>query len=81
MPMKSRWPRPLKEGGKSDLLSLCEFRADGLGYVHILEYYLHILGKDSDHGYLKPSISILEKEAYLRICPDERLRNLYLKCM
>lgn len=67
-----------------DLLSLCEFRADGLGYKHILEHYLHILGKDSDYGYyykMKPLISILEKEAYLRICPDERIRNLYLKCM
>jgi len=67
-----------------DLLNLCEFRTDGQEYFHILAHYLDILTKESHYNYyykMKPLISILEKEAYLRICPDEKIRNLYLECM
>ncbi len=67
-----------------DLLNLCKFRIAGQRYLHILEHYLEILRKDNDYSYyykMKPLISILEKESYLRICPDEKIRNLYLMCM
>lgn len=66
------------------LLKLCNFRIDEHRYIHILEHYRELLRKDSDYRYynvMKPLISILEKESYLRVCPDERVRNLYLECM
>lgn len=67
-----------------DLLYLCEFRIAGQMYIHILEQYLDMLRKDKDYSYyykMKPLISILEKESYLRICSDDKIRNLYLECM
>lgn len=67
-----------------ELLQLCEFRVDGKKYVHILEDYLELLRDDREYGYyykMKPLISILEKESYLRISSDEKIRDLYLKCM
>ncbi len=67
-----------------DLLELCEFRISGQRYFNILENYLEILKKENDYSYyykMKPLISILENESYLRICPDEKIRNLYLECM
>jgi len=67
-----------------ELLELCDFRIMEKRYIHILEHYLDALRKGKDYSYyykMKPLISILEKESYLRICPDEKIRNLYLKCM
>lgn len=67
-----------------ELLELCQFRIDEQRYFHILEHYLEIIRKDNDYSYyykMKPLISILENESYLRICPDEKIRNLYLECM
>lgn len=71
-------------GFYDDLLKLCEFRSGGQIYIQMLEYYLELLKKDSDYRYyyvMKPLISILEKESYLGVCPDEEIRNLYLECM
>lgn len=67
-----------------DLLELCQFRIDEHRYLRILGHYLEILKKDSDYRYyykMKPLISILENESYLRICPDGKIRDLYLECM
>ena len=68
----------------NELLELNEFRSADRGYVSFLEYYLDVLRKDNDYRYyykMKPVISILEKESYLKICPDDMIRELYLKCM
>jgi len=68
----------------NELLELSEFRSANRGYVSFLEYYLDLLRKDNDYRYyykMKPVISILEKESYLKICPDDIIRELYLKCM
>lgn len=67
-----------------DLLCLCEFWSVENTYNYTLEYYFNILRKGRDYRYyyeMKPLISILEKESYLRICPDDIIRDLYLKCM
>ncbi len=67
-----------------DVLKLSEFRGGGQRYVQMLEYYLDILKKEKDYNYYKiiePLFSILEKESYLFVCPDEKTRNLYKECM
>ncbi len=67
-----------------DLLKLCDFRVAGQAYEPLLAHYLEKLRQDKDQCYylvVKPLISLLEKEAYLRVCPDEKIRVLYLECM
>ncbi len=67
-----------------DLIKLCEFRAGGQSYIQMLAQYLELLRKDGDYRYyyeMKPLIEILEKESYLEISPDDKIRKLYLECM
>lgn len=66
------------------LIEKCNFRINEGSYMDILKNYLYILNKDVNYEYyfkIKPLISILECESYLRLSPDEAVRNLYLKCM
>jgi hypothetical protein len=65
-------------------LTKCEYRINEGSYLDILKNYLDILTRDKDYSYyykMKPLISILESESYLRLCKDASVRALYLKCM
>ena len=65
-------------------LKICEFRADGDNYLKILDDYLQTLKIDKDELHyckMKPLISVLKNEAYLRLSPDMQLRKLYLECI
>jgi len=67
-----------------ELIKKCDFKINGGFYIDILKNYLNILTKDVNCGYyyeMKPLISILECESYLRLSLDETVRDLYLKCM
>ena len=65
-------------------LDKCQIRICKGAYLDILNNYVDILTKDSDYRYyykMKPLISILECEAYMRLCPNVDIRELYLRCM
>lgn len=65
-------------------LSKCEYRLIDNSYITILEKYKNILTQDINYGYynkMKPIISILESESYIKLCPNEKIRNLYLDCI
>lgn len=64
-------------------LSKCKFRLLDDSYLRILEGYLELLKLDKSYDYyveMKPLIGILENESYLRLCPDDGVRKLYLEC-
>ena len=63
-----------------ELLVKCSFRIQD-GYTNILRNYLGLLTKETDYNKMKLLISILEHESYLRLSPDQTVRELYLKCM
>lgn len=66
------------------LIKLCRFRTVDGHYYKLINCYYDTLCSDNDAGYymlMEPLISILEKESYLRLCPDIKIRELYLKCM
>lgn len=68
----------------NELIKKCEFRDFELRYKEILKRYIELLTKEKDYQYyyeMKPLISILESESYLRISKDKDLRLLYLSCM
>ena len=65
-------------------LEKCELRITEGYYEKILIKYIEILTKDNDYAYynkMKPLISILGNESYLRLCTNKTIRELYLKCM
>ena len=64
-----------------ELLEKCHFRINEGFYTDILIHYLAILTKEIDYHKVKSLISILEGESFLRLSPNERVRELYLKCM
>lgn len=68
----------------NELIEKCNFRIYEGFYIDILKNYLYILSKDVDYMYyyeMKPLISILKCESYLRLSPDVNARELYIKCM
>ena len=64
-----------------ELLDKCNFRIQEGLYTPILRSYFETLTKEVSYNKVKPLISILERESYLRLSPDETVRELYLKCM
>ncbi|MCK1999631.1 hypothetical protein MPH47_20805 [Psychrobacillus psychrodurans] len=64
-----------------ELLEKCNFRINEGLYIDILNNYLYILSKDVIYNKIKPLISILECESYLRLSPNETVRDLYLRCV
>ncbi|WP_246599848.1 hypothetical protein [Clostridium lacusfryxellense] len=65
-------------------LSKCEYRLIDNNYIIILEKYKTLLTKKSDYKYyyeMIPIISILNNESYIKLCPNEGIRNLYLDCI
>lgn len=68
----------------NELIEKCDFRINEGFYIDLLNNYFNILTKDINYNYyckMKPLISILECESYLRLSPNEIVRDLYLKCM
>lgn len=64
--------------------SKCKYRLIDDSYIAILKKYQKILTKESDDGYyciVKPLISLLEDESYLKLCPVTEIRSLYLACL
>lgn len=62
----------------------CNYRLIDRHYTKILEKYKTILMQNSSAGYykkMKPIISILEAESYLKLCLNEETRILYLDCV
>ncbi|MDN7245471.1 hypothetical protein [Planococcus shenhongbingii] len=64
-----------------ELLDKCSFRIRSSMYKVVLNNYLDLLNKEVDYNQIKPLMSILENESYLRVSPDETIRELYLECM
>jgi len=64
-----------------ELIEKCDFRINEGFYIDILNNYLYILTKNVNYNKIKPLISILECESYLRLSPNKTVRDLYLKCM
>ena len=65
-------------------LSKCKYRLMDNYYFKILEGYRKILKQKENYEYyyeMKPLISLLESESYLKLCPNEEIRNMYLDCM
>ena len=65
-------------------LSKCKFRLMDNYYFKILEGYKKLLEQKENYEYyyeMKPLISLLESESYLKLCPNEEIRNMYLDCM
>lgn len=65
-------------------INLCHFRTYSGNYISVLEDYSHLLNKQDDFRYyekVKPLISLLTKESYLKLCPDEKMRAKYIECM
>jgi len=65
-------------------LSKCKYRLMDNYYFKILEGYKNLLRQKENVEYyneMKPLISLLESESYLKLCPNEEIRNVYLDCM
>ena len=65
-------------------LSKCKYRLIDNSYITILKQYKNILTQDNNCYYylkMKPVISILQSESYIKLCPNEEIRNLYLDCI
>lgn len=53
-------------------------------YFKILEGYKKLLTQKENYEYyyeMKPLISLLKSESYLKLSPNEDIRNIYLDCM
>lgn len=62
----------------------CHFRLIDDGYVTILRKYYSLLIQERNPEYyhiMQPVITILENESYLKLCPVEEVRQLYLQCL
>ena len=67
-----------------ELITLCNFRISNEDYIVILRKYLLLLSKEEEYIYyfkMKPLISILECEQYLKLSKNEIVKSLYLECM
>ncbi|MED4635839.1 hypothetical protein P9443_23530 [Peribacillus frigoritolerans] len=65
-------------------LSKCKYRLMDSYYFKILEGYKKLLKQKENHEYyyeMKPLISLLKSESYLKLSPNEEIRNIYLDCM
>ncbi|ENQ3105384.1 hypothetical protein ACEOWJ_001361 [Bacillus cereus] len=65
-------------------LAKCNYRLIDNNYIKILEGYKKLLTQGENYGYyyeMRPVISILENEGYLKLCPNEEIRNIYWDCM
>ena len=65
-------------------LSKCKYRLMDSYYFKILEGYKKLLTQKENHEYyyeMKPLISLLKSESYLKLSPNEEIRNIYLDCM
>lgn len=65
-------------------LNKCHFRLMDDTYRDILQRYKIILMKETSPEYyyqMKPIMAILESESYLKLCPNEEVRHLYLECL
>ena len=65
-------------------LAKCEYRLIDRSYLKLLKKYQKILAAKQHVEYyleMKPLISLLESESYLKLCPNEKIRSLYLECM
>jgi hypothetical protein len=65
-------------------LCKCHYRLIDDVYVTVLRRYITLLLKDSSPEYyhqMLPIIAILENESYLKLCPIEEVRGLYLECL
>ncbi len=62
-------------------LSKCQYRLIDEVYIDVLNRYKSVLMKEMSPDYyhqMLPVIAILESESYLKLCPNEEVRNLYL---
>lgn len=62
----------------------CEFRLADMHYMSILKQYKKILSLNKDYMYyfeMQPLISILENEKFLKLCPKQEIRELFLSCL
>ena len=62
----------------------CKYRLMDNYYFKILEDYKKLLKQKENYEYyyeMKPLISLLESESYLKLCSNEEIRNMYLDCM
>ncbi|GLV67406.1 hypothetical protein Bmyc01_60750 [Bacillus mycoides] len=65
-------------------LAKCNYRLIDNNYIKILECYKNLLTQEENYEYyyeMKPLISILESEGYLKLCPNKEIRNIYWDCM
>lgn len=62
-------------------LEKCSFRTSGGFYIELLRHYLQLLEQAEEYADIKPLISILEQESYVRVSPDQSVRKLYCECM
>ncbi|MFC8562362.1 hypothetical protein, partial [Peribacillus frigoritolerans] len=65
-------------------LSKCKYRLMDSYYFKILEGYKKLLTQKENYEYyyeMKPLISLLKSESYLKLSPNEEIRNIYLDCM
>ena len=79
----SMMARELSTFYRQELLK-SSFRLLDPGYRQILEEYRELLTRPKGEEYyheMKPLIEILERESYLRLCPQDEIRMLYLDCM
>lgn len=64
--------------------SKCHYRLIDNGYVNILNRYKILLMKENSPAYyheMLPIREILSSESYLKLCPDEEIRVLFLECL
>jgi hypothetical protein len=65
-------------------LSKCKYRLMDNYYFKILEGYKKLLTQKENNEYyyeMKPLISLLKSESYLKLSPNEEIRNIYLDCI
>jgi hypothetical protein len=65
-------------------LAKCKYRLMDNYYFKILEGYKNLLTQKENYEYyneMKPLISLLKSESYLKLSPDKEIRNIYLDCM
>lgn len=63
------------------LQAMCEFRTDDGSYIDILKSYLNILTSGVNYQKVKPLITILQREQYLKLSSNKIIRDLFLDCI
>ena len=72
------------KGFYQDLINKCEYRNYENRYIEVLKNYVDVLTREKEYQYyykMKPLISILESESYLKLTQNHKLRETYLSCM